>query len=192
MDKSNVLTPPDSPIGVKEGIKLPTLNNDMPPPDKQAQPVVRINNNPTPPSSRESSTTLGDKTTPSSVLKSPSPAPAEGDNSPTTRASSSGDPSLRGLEQGNNYVIDRLNRLYISYDKNRQELRFHVEDFVGLFPSWPIIEMSITPTGSTKDERMTNFVRCFASLLAKKVRQCRRCHRPHQHIRQQQGQLHYQ
>ncbi len=158
MDKSNVLTPPDSPVGVKEGIKLPTLNDNMPPPDKQAQPVVRINNNPTPPSSHESSTTLGDKTTPSSVLKNPSPAPAEGDNSPTTRTSSLGDPSLRGLEQGNNYVIDRLNRLYISYDKNGQESRFHVKDFVGLFPWWPIIEMSITPTGSTKDKRMTNVV----------------------------------
>jgi hypothetical protein len=158
IDKSNVLTPPDSPIGVEEGIMLPTLNNDTPPPDKQAQPVVRINDNPTPPLLRESSTTSGDKTAPSSVLKNPSPAPAEGDDSPTTRASSSGGPSLRDLEQGNNYVIDRLNRLYILYDKNGQESRFHVEDFVGLFPSWQIVEMSITPTGSTKDERMTNFV----------------------------------
>ncbi len=145
---------------------LPTLNNDTPPPDKQAQPVVRINDNPTPPLLRESSTTSGDKTAPSSVLKNPSPAPAEGDDSPTTRASCSGGPSLRDLEQGNNYIIDRLNRLYILYDKNGQESRFHVEDFVGLFPSWPIVEMLITQTGSTKDERMTNFVRCFASLLA--------------------------
>ena len=137
---------------------LPTLNNDMPPPEKQAQPVVRIDNNPTPPLSRESSTTLGDKTAPSSVLKNPSPAPAEGDSSPTTQASSLGGPPLRDLDQGNNYVIDRLNRLYISYNENGQESRFHVKDFVGLFPSWPIVEMSITPTGSTKDERMTNFV----------------------------------
>ena len=128
------------------------------PPDKQAQPVVRIDDNPTPPLSRESSTTLGDKTAPSSVLKNPSPAPAEGDNPPTTQASSLGGPSLRGLEQWNNYVIDRLNRLYILYDANRQESRFHVKDFVGLFRLWPIIEMPITPTGSTKDKRMTNFV----------------------------------
>ncbi len=137
---------------------LPTFNNNTPPPDKQAQPMVRINDNPTPPLLRKSSTTSGNKTAPSSVLKNPSPAPAEGDDSPTTRASSLGGPSLRDLEQGNNYVIDRLNRLYNSYDENGQELRFHVEDFVGLFPSWPIVEMLITPTGSTKDERMTNFV----------------------------------
>jgi hypothetical protein len=73
---------------------------------------------------------------------------------------------LRELEQGNNYVIDRPNKLYIVYDETGQESRFHVEDFVGLFPSWPIIELSIAPTGSTKDERMMNFVRCFAALLA--------------------------
>ena len=101
---------------------------------------------------------MGDKTAPSSVLKNPSPAPAEGDNPPATRALSLGGPSLRGLEQGNNYIIDRLHRLYISYDENGQESGIHVKDVVGLFPSWPIIEMSITPTGSTKDERMTNFV----------------------------------
>ena len=82
----------------------------------------------------------------------------KGDNSPTTRTSSLGGPSLRDLEQGNNYVINRLNRLYISYNKNGQELRFHVKDFVGLFPSWLIVEMSVTLTGSTKDKRMTNFV----------------------------------
>ena len=105
------------------------------PPDKQAQPVVRIDDNPTPPLSRESSTTLGDKTAPSSVLKNPSPAPAEGDDPPTTRASSLGSPSLRGLEQGNNYVINRLNRLYTLHNKNGQESCFHIEDFVGLFPS---------------------------------------------------------
>ena len=137
---------------------LPTLNNDMPPPDKQAQPVVRINDNPTPPLLHKNSTTSGKKTAPCSVLKNPSPAHAEGEDPPTTRTSSLGGPSLRGLEQGNNYIIDRLNRLYISYGGNGQESRFHVKDFVGLFPSWQIVEMSITPTGSTKDKRMTNFI----------------------------------
>jgi hypothetical protein len=75
--------------------------------------------------------------------------------------------SLSGdFEQGNNYTIDRSNRLYIVYDENGQESRFHVKEFVGLFPSWPIIEMSIAPAGNTKDERMTSFVRCFTSLFA--------------------------
>ncbi len=75
-------------------------------------------------------------------------------------------PTLKGLEQGNNYFINRQNKIYIVYDENERESRFQVEDFVGLFPSWPIIEMLIVPTGNNKDERMTNFVRCFASLFA--------------------------
>ncbi len=85
---------------------------------------------------------------------------------PAVEQSPATNPSLCGLEQGRNCVIDRVNKLYIVYDETGQESRFHVEDFVGLFPSWPIIEFSIAPTGNTKDERMTNFVRCFAALLA--------------------------
>jgi hypothetical protein len=137
---------------------VPILNKGTFPPEQQAQPVVRINDNPIPSSLRESPATLDDNTAPSSVLKNPSPAPAKGDESPTTQAPSSGSLTLNGLEQGSNYVIDRQNKMYIVYNENKQESRFHVEEFVGLFPSWPIIEMLIAPTGSTKDERMTNFV----------------------------------
>ena len=144
---------------------VPTLSNDTPP-DKQAQPVVRINNNPTPPLLRENSTTPSSKIAPHSVLKNPSSAQANGDDPPTSRTLSSGDHSLRGLEQGNNYTINRFNKLYIVYDENGQESRFHVKEFVGFFPLWPIIEMSIAPAGNTKDERMTSFVKCFASIFA--------------------------
>ncbi len=165
-NKSNMLTSPDSPIGVKEGIMVPTLSDNTPP-DKQAQPVVRINDNPTPPLSRENFTTSSNNIAPHSVLKNHSSAQADGDDPPTSLTSSSGGHSLRGLEQGNDYTIDRFNKLYIVYDENCQESRFHVEEFVGLFPSWPIIEMSIAPAGNTKDERMTSFVKCFTSLFAK-------------------------
>jgi hypothetical protein len=57
--------------------------------------------------------------------------------------------------------------MYITQDNNKQEQRFHVEDFIGVFPAWPIIELSIAPTGSIKDERMTSFLRCFAALFNK-------------------------
>ncbi len=66
--------------------------------------------------------------------------------------------TLKGLEQGTNYIIDRSQKIYIAQDDNKQEQQFHVEDFIGLFPAWPIIEVSIIPTGSTKDERMTSFL----------------------------------
>jgi hypothetical protein len=42
---------------------------------------------------------------------------------------------------------------------------FYVEDFAGLFPVWPIIELAMSPTGQTKDERMTHFVKCITSLF---------------------------
>ena len=90
IDKSNALISLDSPIGVKEGIMLPTLNDNTPSPDKQAQPVVRINNNPTPLLSRKNSATPSNKNTLHSVLKNPSSAHADGDDPPTSRASSLG------------------------------------------------------------------------------------------------------
>ncbi len=161
-----MLTSPNSPIGIKEGIMVPTLSNDTPP-DKQAQPVVRINNNPTPPLLRENSTTPSNKIAPHYVLKNPSSAQADGDDPPTSRTLSLGGHSLRGLEQGNNYTINRSNKLYIVYNENGQESKFHVKEFVGLFSMWPIIEKLITPAANTKDKRMTSFVKCFASLFAK-------------------------
>ena len=42
-----------------------------------------------------------------------------------------------------------------------------VEDFVGLYPTWPIIELAISPSGNTKDDMMNHFVKCCASLFAK-------------------------
>ncbi len=42
---------------------------------------------------------------------------------------------------------------------------FYVEDFAELFLVWPIVELAMSPTGQTKDKRMTQFVRCIASLF---------------------------
>ncbi len=42
---------------------------------------------------------------------------------------------------------------------------FYVKDFAGLFPVWPIIELAMSPTGQTKHERMTQFVKCITSLF---------------------------
>jgi hypothetical protein len=55
--------------------------------------------------------------------------------------------------------------MYIMRNDNKREQQFHVGDLIGLFPAWPIIELSIAPTGSTKDKRMTSFLRCFAALF---------------------------
>jgi hypothetical protein len=40
-----------------------------------------------------------------------------------------------------------------------------VEDFAGLYPAWPIIEVAILPTGNAKEERMNMFVKCITALF---------------------------
>jgi hypothetical protein len=48
-----------------------------------------------------------------------------------------------------------------------KETSYHVTDFAGLYPVWPIIEFSISmvPTGVVKDERMNLFTKCITALL---------------------------
>jgi hypothetical protein len=40
-----------------------------------------------------------------------------------------------------------------------------VEDFAGLYPTWPIIKVAISPTGNLKEERMNMFVKCITALF---------------------------
>jgi hypothetical protein len=40
-----------------------------------------------------------------------------------------------------------------------------VEDFIGLYPAWPIVEVAILPTGNAKEERMNMFVKCITALF---------------------------
>ncbi len=40
-----------------------------------------------------------------------------------------------------------------------------MEDVVGQYPAWPIIEVAILPTGNAKEERMNMFVKCITALF---------------------------
>ncbi len=61
---------------------------------------------------------------------------------------------------------DRSNLLYKVYSNDgMKESSYHVTNFAGLYPVWPIIEFSMTPTGEAKDECMTSFSKCVAALL---------------------------
>ncbi len=84
--------------------------------------------------------------------------PAETATLPTTKAPQSNDPARRT-------IINRQRKLLIAVDDDGHEKMFHVEDFVALYPSWPIIELAISPSGNTKDDRMKHFVN-FVSLFA--------------------------
>ncbi len=61
---------------------------------------------------------------------------------------------------------DRFNLLYKEYsDNGMKESSYHVTNFAGLYPIWPIIEFSMAPTGETKDDCMTSFSKCVVALL---------------------------
>jgi hypothetical protein len=64
-------------------------------------------------------------------------------------------------------IIDQQRKLLIAIEDDGHEKMFHVEDFVGLYPAWLIIELTISPLSNTKDERINNFVKCCESLFAK-------------------------
>jgi hypothetical protein len=63
-------------------------------------------------------------------------------------------------------VHDRTNMLFQVFSDNAmKETSYHVSDFAGLYPVWLIIESSMAPTGTSKDERMNSFTKCMTALL---------------------------
>jgi hypothetical protein len=63
-------------------------------------------------------------------------------------------------------VHDRSNMLFKVYSNNGMKATsFHVTDFAGLYPVWPIIEFLMAPTGEAKDNRMNSFIKCVAVLF---------------------------
>ncbi len=68
-----------------------------------------------------------------------------------------------GREDG--VVHDRANKLLKVVEGGHVVYGYHIEDFFGLFPAWPIIKLALTPTGQTMDKKMNQFVRCISSLF---------------------------
>jgi hypothetical protein len=68
-------------------------------------------------------------------------------------------------EQGDGVIHNKTNKLLKEVRSGNEAYSFYVEDFAGLFPVWLIIELAMSPTGQTKDERMTQFVKCITSLF---------------------------
>ncbi len=62
-------------------------------------------------------------------------------------------------------ILDRHCKLLINVGEDGHNKAFHVEDFIGLYPAWPIVEVAILPTGNTKEERMNMFVKCIIALF---------------------------
>jgi hypothetical protein len=63
-------------------------------------------------------------------------------------------------------ILDKEQKLYRVYtDDGLKETAYHVIDFAGFYPIWPIVEFSMVPTGASKDERMVSFTKCVTALL---------------------------
>jgi hypothetical protein len=111
-------------IGAKEGVV------------KALSKLVRINESPAsaPPSINQA--TSARKQTPSLILRHAPTAPmAVSATPPTIKDSLSEVLASRS-------IINRQRKLLIEIDDDGHKKMFHVEDFVGLYPSWPIIELA--------------------------------------------------
>jgi hypothetical protein len=65
-------------------------------------------------------------------------------------------------------IYDRDRKLYHLFSEDgMKETAYHVTDFANFYPVWQIVEFSMAPTGATKDERMTLFIKCVTALLGK-------------------------
>jgi hypothetical protein len=62
-------------------------------------------------------------------------------------------------------ILDRHCKLLINLGEDGHNKAFHVEDFIGLYPAWPIVEVAILPTEDAKEERMNMFVKCITALF---------------------------
>jgi hypothetical protein len=62
-------------------------------------------------------------------------------------------------------ILDKQRKLLINLGEDGHNKAFHEEDFVGLYPAWPIAEVAILPTGNEKEERMNMFVKCISLLF---------------------------
>jgi hypothetical protein len=68
-------------------------------------------------------------------------------------------------DQENGFIHDKVNKLLKEVKNGHKVHSFYVKVFAGLFPVWLIIKLAMAPTGQTKDERMTQFVKCVTSLF---------------------------
>jgi hypothetical protein len=68
-------------------------------------------------------------------------------------------------KQGDGVIHDKTNKLLKEVRSGNEAYSFYVEDFAGLFTVWLIKELAMSLTGQTKDERMTQFIKCITSLF---------------------------
>jgi hypothetical protein len=112
---------PDSPFGVEEGPTQTNPDDSTPPPIKHTHPTVTINEATNLSPVSEERTPAGSTSTRGSALKNPSPTPSPDGVPHAPQEPRWSEFTLKGLEQGSNYIIDRSQKIYIAHDDNKQE-----------------------------------------------------------------------
>jgi hypothetical protein len=65
-------------------------------------------------------------------------------------------------------IHDRSNKLFKEYSNDGMKTAsYHVTDFAGLYPVWPIIEFLMALMGNAKEDPMNSFIKCVSVLLVK-------------------------
>jgi hypothetical protein len=98
---------------------------------------------------------------PCSILHSASPADT------TKQIMTKATDFERGDGPARKTILDSNSKLFITLGNDGNKKSFHVEDFAGLYPVWPIVEVAISPTGNAKEERMNMLVKCIMLLFSK-------------------------
>ncbi len=173
-EKNNQITPPVSPTGIAQQMSndpSSSSNDSLPssttsttnttngsPQDHPPTPVrgVHINETPT----LESTTTIPPKTTHPQRLILQS---THQYSTNTIDINDTGPCESRPKE-----IHDHTKMLLRVHSKDgMKEIYYHVENFADLSLVWPIIEFSMSPTCSSKDEKMTSFTKCVMALHGK-------------------------
>jgi hypothetical protein len=157
LDKNIQINPPVSLTSINHCLDSPTTSIDKPTiKSPQAQPpspnrVVLINKTSTPAVSDLilSTTSQSPNPTPQSMHQS-SPSAIN----PTTEVDIN--PS-KSQPKENHDCSEKL--LHLLSKDHTKEIYYHLADFAVLHPVWPIIEFSMSPTETSKDESMINFAK---------------------------------
>jgi hypothetical protein len=173
-DRSGRMTPVDSPTGVDvlDGAPQAIANNVSPQTneatDTQSTPPsrsIRIN---------ETETTANSSSGMSHGTPSSPGAVAQGRQSILLSSYTNVQPSNKtdnydanpSSKKQPSEIYDQDQKLYrVFSDDGMKETAYHITDFTGFYPVWPIVEFSMTPTGATKDKQMISFIKCVTALL---------------------------
>jgi hypothetical protein len=163
LDKNIQITPLVYPTCVNHSPDSPSTSIDVPAiksPQAQLSPpnrVVRINKTSTPAASASTLPTTSQSPNPTTQsMHQSSPSAID----PTTEVDIN--PNESQPKESHDCSAKLLRVLS---EDGTNEICYHVADFADRYPVWPIIEFSMSPTGTSKDERMTSLTKCVPALL---------------------------